>query len=420
NYRAASLDAAPARRTLIARLGRGARVAIVFDHNMGGGANVYRRTVIAERVAAGVQVLLCTYNFPTLDYRVEHFAPPAEGDGGSAGIYRAGSFLALEPVIEATTVDELFVNSPVSFDEPLPFAEWLTTLRTEGPATLRTEEPATPHTARPAMRLTIAVNDYFAVCPSFVLLNAEGRYCGIPALSECTRCLAAHRASWMALSPPSAIGPWRAIWGRCLGVADEVRCFSQSSRELVMRAWPALRPDRVTVVPHHVDYAPQRLPSIDPKAPLTVAVVGQISVQKGAQVVRDIVARADREQLPLRVVVIGALDLRVDSKRITVTGRYLRSDLVELIEAHGANMVLFPSICPETFSYVIEELMRLELPIAAFDLGAPGERLRHYAKSRLCREVSADAMLETLLAWHRERAGAQARGDDRRVLAERH
>lgn len=398
NYAAASLEDASVRRALVARIGGGGiggdagisggtRVVIVFDHNMGGGANVYRRDVIAGYVAAGRDVLLCTYNFPTLDYRVEHCAS-SETQGG---IYRAGSYLALEPILDALTVDEMFVNSPVSFDEPLAFAEWLAGLRE----------------AKSAMRLTIAVNDYFAVCPSFVLLNAEGRYCGIPALSECARCLAAHRASWMALSPPSAIGPWRAIWGRCLGVADEVRCFSQSSRELILRAWPALADGHVTVVPHRVDYAPPRLPSIDHRAPLAVAVVGQISPQKGAEIVRDLVLRADREELPLKVVVIGALDLRVESKRLTVTGRYRREDLADLIEAHGINMALFPSICPETFSYVVEELVRLGVPIVAFDLGAPGERLRGDANARLCGEVSAAAALETLVAFHRELAATQ-------------
>src|SRR6478736_6447791 len=42
---------------------------IVFDHNMGGGANQYRERVVKARIAAGDAVILCTYNLPTLDYR---------------------------------------------------------------------------------------------------------------------------------------------------------------------------------------------------------------------------------------------------------------------------------------------------------------------------------------------------------------
>ncbi len=77
---------------------------------------------------------------------------------------------------------------------------------------------------------------------------------------------------------------------------------------------------------------------------------------------------------------------------------------MELIEANGINMFLFSSIWPETFSYVVAELMLLRVPIVAFDLGAPAERLRSYRDARLCREVSAGAALETLVAFHRELA----------------
>ncbi len=164
----------------------------------------------------------------------------------------------------------------------------------------------------------------------------------------------------------------------------------------------------MSIVPHRVDYRPARLPSVDPAAPLCVGVVGQISVQKGARIVADLLARIDREERDIRVVVIGALDLRVVSKRLRITGRYERKDLVDLIEANGVNMLFFPSIWPETFSYVVEETMRLRLPIVAFDLGAPAERLRGYDLGRLCAEVSADAALDTLVAFHEELAAPRA------------
>ena len=69
-----------------------------------------------------------------------------------------------------------------------------------------------------------------------------------------------------------------------------------------------------------------------------------------------------------------------------------------------ARMILFPSICPETFSYVVEEMMLLRMPIAAFDLGAPGERLQSYELGRLCASVDAAAMLATMLDFHHDLA----------------
>jgi len=386
NYGAPSLDSVAIVANLLPRLKTSSGVTLVFDHNMGGGANIYRRAVTDERLAKGRTVLLCTYNLPTLDYRLHVFAP-----GANEQIFRLSSFVVLEWVLAKAPVDELFLNSPVSFDEPLLFAEWLATMRALHPKT----------------RLVVAAHDYITVCPSFVLLNADGRYCGIPEISECATCLKRHRASYLTLSPPTEIGPWRALWGRCLAVADEVRCFSESTRRLLLRAYPALDVGRISVVPHRVDYVPARRPTPDHGAPLVVGIIGHISAQKGALVVKELVGVIERERRDIRVVVIGTLDAAPDSPRLVVTGNYRREDLPGLIEAHRINLFFFPSICPETFSYVIEEMMLLGLPVVAFDLGAPGERLRSYGAARLVSDTSARAALAALVDYHEQLAATQ-------------
>ena len=386
NYGAPSLDDVDAVARLLPGLRAGPSVCLVFDHNLGGGANQYRRQLIGERLAGGVTVLLCTYNLPTLDYRLEILRP-----GCGEEVYRISSFVGLEPILAQAPVTEIFLNSPVSFDEPLVFADWIAAMRA----------------AHPAARLTFTMHDYFAVCPSFVLLNADGHYCGIPDVAECAKCLPRHQARYVALSPPTEIGPWRALWGRALAAADEVRCFSESTRRLVRRAYPDLDADRISVLPHRVDYVPARLPALDHSAPLVVGIIGQISEQKGAGVVKELLARIDREHPEVRVVVIGALDVPVKSSRLRVTGTYRHDDLVDLIESNGINLFFFPSICPETFSYVTEEMIRLEVPIVAFDLGAPGDRLRSYPGARLCDEVSARSALATLLDFHAQLAARE-------------
>jgi glycosyltransferase involved in cell wall biosynthesis len=156
-----------------------------------------------------------------------------------------------------------------------------------------------------------------------------------------------------------------------------------------------------------VDYLPARTPRLNHGAALTIGIIGQISVQKGALVVRELLARIDRERPDVRVVVIGSLDVPIASDRLRITGTYRHEDLVDLIEANGINLCFFPSICPETFSYVTEEMILLGLPIVAFDLGAPGERLRTYGNARLCSETSARCALATLIEFHEELAGTE-------------
>jgi len=386
NFSAPSLDDLDIVGHLLPSLKGDRAVSVVFDHNLGGGANQYRRALIDERLSDGLAIVLCTYNLPTLDYRLQIFRP-----GGGEEIYRISSFLGLERMLNESPVVEIFLNSPVSFDEPLVFADWISAMRA----------------AHPKTRLTFAVHDYFSVCPSFVLLNADGRYCGIPDVAECATCLKRHQARYVALSPPTEIGPWRALWGRCLQAADEVRCFSNSTRKLLLRAYPGLDSGRISVIPHRVDYLPARLPRLDHAARLVIGIIGQISAQKGAMVVKEMLARIDSDHPDVNVVVIGALDIPLKSDRLRVTGAYRHEDLVDLIETNGINIFFFPSICPETFSYVTEEMILLGLPIVAFDLGAPGERLRSYGKSRLCSEVSARSALAALIEFHAQLAAKE-------------
>jgi glycosyltransferase involved in cell wall biosynthesis len=384
SYAAPTLDDAGVLDEVVPAL-RGAKGAwLVFDHNMGGGANQYRRNFVRDRVAAGHAVAFCTYNLPMLEYRL-HLYRPGEEDR----VFRISTFLVLEALFEALDELHVFVNSPVSFEEPLMLAEWLARMRL-----------AHPHT-----RLTVTTHDYFAACPSFVLLDSGGRHCGVPSLDACRRCLATHQASYVSLSPPTDIESWRASWGRCLAAADEVRCFSDASRLLLMKAYPALSPDHVTLVPHKVDFVPARTPRLPLDKPLVVGVVGEISAQKGALIVTRMVEIIERDGIDARIVVIGAFDAVCDSPRLTVTGAYRHDQLVDLIEKHAINMFLFPSIWPETFSYVVAELMSLRAPVVAFDLGAPGERLKSYPLGRLCADVSAESALATLRSFHAELAG---------------
>ncbi|HET9651960.1 MAG TPA: glycosyltransferase [Usitatibacter sp.] len=386
SYAATTLDDWGIVEELVPSLRAYPQTWLVFDHTMGGGANQYRRALIAERLAAGDAAVFCTYNLPMLEYRLHVHLP-----GHEERVFRISTFLVLEPLLHELAAVQVFVNSPVSFEEPLVLAEWLASMKAQ----------------HPKARLTITTHDYFMACPSFVLLDANGRHCGVPATTQCEACLRKHEASYVSLSPPSEIPVWRRSWGRCLAAADEVRCFSEASRRLLLRAYPALPQERVTLVPHRSDFVPSRVPRIDASAPLVIGIVGEISPQKGAGIVTGMVEIIEREHRDARIVVIGTLDAACSSPRLKVTGRYQRADLPDLIESNAINVFLFSSIWPETFSYVVAELMALAVPVVGFDLGAPAERLATYPMGRLCGEVSAKAALDTLTQFHAELAKAQ-------------
>ena len=143
----------------------------------------------------------------------------------------------------------------------------------------------------------------------------------------------------------------------------------------------------MTVIPHGTEEPPQRrspgtrvgvlLPEDD--VPV-VASVGAIGPDKGARRIERLVARMRALELPLRIVVIGYLDVergpwQSDDARLTVHGRYDAHDLPLLLRHYGVQFVLFPSAGPETFSYTLSETWRAGVPSLVPPIGALAERV---------------------------------------------
>src|SRR5678815_3447377 len=128
--------------------------------------------------------------------------------------------------------------------------------------------------------------------------------------------------------------------------------------------------DDVSVIPHGTA-APEamrtsglRLAALLPDDDVpVVAAVGAIGPDKGARRIERLVERMRELDVPLRIVIIGYLDVergpwQSDDARLTVHGRYDAPDLPELLRHYRTQLVLFPSAGPETFSYTLSESWR--------------------------------------------------------------
>ena len=174
------------------------------------------------------------------------------------------------------------------------------------------------------------------------------------------------------------IDRWRALWSRCLEEATTILCFSRSSAELLRRAYPNLSPDKFVVRPHVVDYLPKQKLRLDLDIPLNIGVVGMIAEAKGAGIVREMARLIKERKLPVKITVIGTIEKVRESSVVHIMGPNNQEELPGLIEKSGVNIFLLPSVWPETFCYVAEELMEMGLPLAVFKLGAQAERVANY------------------------------------------
>lgn len=230
----------------------------------------------------------------------------------------------------------------------------------------------------PADRLEILFHDYFPISPAYCLLDAEGRYRGVPDPDRADPAHRHHRPDGRVVS----LADWQTAWGRALAAAEEIVVFSQDSRALVAQAYPA-EAARITVRPHRLRITPARLPGPARTRPPVIGVLGNIGYQKGAGVVQAMASRL-APQGAARLVVVGSVDPAFALPKTTpVHGAYRVAELDRIAAHYGLTCWLIPSIWPETFSYTTHEALATGLPVWGFGLGAQGAALAAAANGHI-------------------------------------
>lgn len=356
---------------------------LVVDHDLGGGANHYRRQqLIPELQASNASIAFLTFSVLSLKYMVYRL-----GAGNTQQVVAALSWEQLQQWLNQNSFDHVFYNDAVSFPHALELVECLTDYKKQ----------------QPQCHLTIAVHDYFAICPSQHLLNASGQYCGIPDLQTCRTCLTHSGQAMVPLYNHHGIEGWRSQWSAFLAAADEVRIFDASAQTALKKAYPALSP-ALQLRPHQVPpLSPAEETSLRTwqqrkKRPSgRIGVVGAITSEaKGAKRLAELVQTIASGKKPYTVVVIGECPV-MPGYPLKITGPYRPEQLTPLLIANDIDILFFTSVVPETFSYVLHELMRYQLPMAAFDLGAQSTFLTNYPSAvRLGLDESSEEILKKL------------------------
>jgi hypothetical protein len=110
-----------------------------------------------------------------------------------------------------------------------------------------------------------------------------------------------------------------------------------------------------------------------------VALIGAVSLQKGHQVLAECARAAAAADLPLEFVLIGySCDdaALLKTGRIFVTGPYEETEVAALLRREQCQVVLFPSVTPETWCYSLTHALHAGIKIVAFGHGAIAERLQ--------------------------------------------
>ncbi len=134
----------------------------------------------------------------------------------------------------------------------------------------------------------------------------------------------------------------------------------------------------------------------------TIAVAGTLNYPKGSLVVKELAKEIEKFYSDkFRIVVIGEmLEDFYRSESLIVTGRYKREDLPEISKHYKVDYFLFPSICPETYSLVCDEIMEMGYPLSVFNIGAQKEKAEQYQKGIILEEMGAEYVIDKFRALY--------------------
>jgi glycosyltransferase involved in cell wall biosynthesis len=226
----------------------------------------------------------------------------------------------------------------------------------------------------------VILHDYFVLCPRVDMVMGSGRFCHVAPPDVCRVCVAAHGSD----ADAADLFRWRPRHLEFLARAKNVIAVSN---DLAVRIQPFLpsRRIRVRVAEDDAGLPAEALPALEAHEPLKVAVLGGLNVPKGVRVLRAVAEQAVARRAPVRFTLIGhspeAADLR--RAKVTVTGAYRAEDLEGLIRQYAPHVIFLPAVWPETWSFVLTSALRQSLPVVAFDIGAPAERLRRLGRGTL-------------------------------------
>jgi len=243
------------------------------------------------------------------------------------------------------------------------------------------------------VRVIVTSHDFSLFCARPHLIEEPmGRFCFYSEdFERCHRCL---RQTWDV--PPDSQPERRALAREILLSAAGLIFPSQFLLDEHRRLFSL--PDLVAEV---IEPGVSNVPMRAAESKRAVAFAGSAKRHKGAHLLPDIAQRLPSADI--HIFGGGDEDLLRAMRRvpnITVHGYFRAGTLPSLLVRHGIGLVVLPSIWPETHSLVLSEVWLAGAAVAAFDLGAPAERIRQHGGGWLTPlETGADGLAMIIEQW---------------------
>ena len=360
---------------------------VAFDHDLGGGATAYlvekRRLALRE----GYRFVTIRYNivsnrfyftYQYKQYEMDFFANDLETALG-----------------EMMRVNEIWINELVTYQNLYGTLERILRLKREQGA-----------------KILMLLHDFFALCPAVNLIDAKGKYCGVPSCDVCDKCVPDNRSN--ACTEYGSGTLWRTKFREFLSNCDEIRAFSDDTAKLFKRAYPDVY--NLHVIPHAPHYLPAVKKTRKTTETFNIGLIGVLCYKKGLEVVKALAKYIEENDLSIRLRLIGTSDEEIESPVFSQTGRYTREEIPRLTLEQDIDMFLIPSVWPETFSYTTSEIISMGFPVAVLPVGAPVERVKRYGKGLVLKNEQPENIVEEMISLWKTLGGNELPVEKSKIL----
>ena len=273
-------------------------------------------------------------------------------------------------------VSEVMINNLVFYKEPEEFISDICKLK-----------------KKYSFILKYVFHDFVSVCPSFFLLNKQNKPCEIISDKKCNDCLLKNQNRGVIRND---ITEWRKSFETLFENCDEVLFFSHFTVNIVLDIYSLLK-DKHKIQYHKLLMSDDASRYIKPEEDgvIKIGFVGSFNYVKGSDYFIELIDKLKAERNDIEPIVVGFVPENTYSDlKCTVTGKYERDDLGKVLSENKVDFVVYPSFWGESFSYVVQELMTLNVPLVLFKRGAPSERIieQNYQPCEIAEEVSIESL----------------------------
>lgn len=212
-------------------------------------------------------------------------------------------------------------------------------------------------------------HDFYSICPSINLLYKNENYCYGGNENMCSECL-----KYKYDINNYIIPTWRNEWNKFLTSSKKVFFPSKTAEQLLKERYKIVN---AKVIGHGIKLK-KNSNILTREISNNIGFLGVMTKHKGIDVLESLLKN---KSINLNYYLFGTAEvdsLKKSRQNYKYVGKYNRNNLNELLTNNKIDLICLFSICPETFSYTLEEAISCGIPVVSFNIGAISERIEKY------------------------------------------